>query len=237
MERTAESERLNEDGSNYDPTAYPRPAVTVDMAVCTVLDGAVKCLLVKRAFPPFRHAWAIPGGFVDIERGETLEQAALRSLRDETGLGGVYLEQLRTYGDPDRDPRMRVITVAYYGLLPASRIAALSPARPGPASVRWFPLHALPSRLAFDHRRILNDLAERLEGKVTYTPIAFSLLDKQFTWADLQAAHEAILRRKLLTPNFRRKMLSMYRLRELREKKKTGGRPSSYVVFEGQKEL
>jgi 8-oxo-dGTP diphosphatase len=236
MKKSAESKELNEDASNYDIDAYQKPSVTVDIAVCTFRERQVQVLLVKRNFPPFKNAWALPGGFVSIEARESLEAAALRQLKAKTGITDVYLDQLKTYGDPARDPRMRVITVAYFALLPFSIIANLSTAQ-SDENAQWFSLHELPVKLAFDHRLILTDLAKRLEGKISYTPIAFNLLDKQFTWAELQAVYEDVLAQKLLTPNFRRKILSMYHLRELQDKKKTGGRPSAYLEFEGEKEF
>jgi 8-oxo-dGTP diphosphatase len=235
MQKTAESTNLKDDASNYDKSVFDRPSVTVDIAVCTIFDGALRVLLIKRQFPPFKNNWAIPGGFVSIEKKESLEEAAKRKLQEETGIKNVYFEQLKTYGEPSRDPRMRVITVAYYALVPYSHLSAISPA--SSEETTWFSLECPPEKLAFDHKTILADLLARLRGKISYTPIAFSLLEKRFTWTELQEVYEVILGKNLVTPNFRRKLLSMYHLKELDVKKRTKGRPSTLLHFEGEKEF
>lgn len=237
MKKTAEGKYLSDDLSNYDKDAYEKPSVTVDVAVCTFILSKVNVLLIKREFAPFRGYWAIPGGFVSIEKKESLEDAAFKKLKEETGLKDVFIEQLKTYGEPDRDPRMRVITVAYYSLVPYSKIAANLRDVIESSTAQWFSLHDLPKRIAFDHRLILNDLLSRLHGKISYTPIGFNLLDSQFTWYELQEVYENILSKKLLTPNFRRKILSMYVIKELEDKKKTRGRPSSLLAYKGEKEF
>ncbi len=214
---------------------YEKPSVTFDIAVCSIIDKELKVLLIKRDIEPFLNDWAIPGGFVCIEKKESLEDAARRKLREETEMEGVFLEQLKTYGDPFRDPRMRVITIAYYALIPFSKIKLPEPDLQMSTAAGWFPLTALPKHLAFDHSIILRDLLERIQGKLLYTPIAFSLLDQHFTWTELQEIYEIILGKKLTTPNFRRKLLSMYRISELEQVKRTKGRPSKYLVYEGDK--
>jgi 8-oxo-dGTP diphosphatase len=216
---------------------YERPSVTVDIAVCSIIDKELKVLLIQRDIEPYLNEWAIPGGFVSIERKESLEDAARRKLREETGMEGVFLEQLKTYGDPFRDPRMRVITIAYYALIPFSKIKSFNIEHEMSTSSGWFSLNALPEHLAFDHSVILKDLLVRIQGKIMYTPIAFSLVDKHFTWSELQEIYEIILGKKLITPNFRRKLLSMYTISELEQVKRTKGRPSKYLVFEGEKEF
>ncbi|MBN1601331.1 MAG: NUDIX hydrolase [Chitinispirillaceae bacterium] len=235
MKKTDQSGYLREDSSNYDKDAFEKPSVTVDVAVCTILDNKLHVLLIRRPFPPFKNYWALPGGFVNIEKKESLEDAARRKLEEKTGIENVYFEQLKTYGEPSRDPRMRIITVAYYALVPSSHfktVEASSPEEP-----RWFPLDCLPEKIAFDHRTILFDLLIRLRGKISYSPIVFSLLENKFTWTELQSAYEIILGKKLLAPNFRRKLLSMYNLKEIEEKQKTKGRPSTLLVFENEKEF
>jgi 8-oxo-dGTP diphosphatase len=237
MKKTAESKYLQDDASNYDTNAYQKPSVTVDITVCTVINSSLQVLLIKRLYAPYKNQWAIPGGFVNIEHKESLEEAARRKLEEETGIGNVFLEQLKTYGEPQRDPRMRVITVAYYALVPFSSLSNNVTISTKSECIQWFPFENLPNNLAFDHANILYDLLDRLRGKISYTPIAFNLLEKHFTWTELQEIYEIVLGKKLLTPNFRRKLLSMYNIKELSEKKKTKGRPSSLLEFEGEKEF
>jgi len=175
--------------------------VTVDVVIFTVRGGTPGVLLVRRGIPPFRGRWAIPGGFVLED--EPVEEAARRELREETGVSDVFLEQLYTFGDPGRDPRGRVVTVAYYALIAADR----APLRAGTdaAEARWFPMADLPP-LAFDHRRILDYALERLRNKLEYTTVGFQLLPRAFTLTELQGVYEAILGRRLDKRNFRRKM-------------------------------
>jgi 8-oxo-dGTP diphosphatase len=178
----------------------PAARVTVDLVLFTIRDGALQVLLVRRKYPPFKERWALPGGFV-LAR-EALDQAALRELREETGVTDVYLEQLYSFGAPDRDPRGRVITVAYFALV--------SPDRPLRASTdasdaKWFAMSDLPP-LAFDHATILDYALTRLRNKLEYTTVGFQLLPRAFTLTELQRVYEAILERRLDKRNFRRKM-------------------------------
>lgn len=189
------------------------PRVTVDVIVFTILQGELQALLVRRERPPFRGRWAIPGGFV--ERGEPLADAALRELREETGLKDVYLEQLYTFGDPGRDPRGRTITVAYLALVnPARFRGPRERSRPDPravsdaAGVGWFPAYRLPA-LAFDHNRILAYAVERLRNKLFYTTVGFEFLPREFTLSQLQSVYETLVNRKQDKRNFRRKILSL----------------------------
>jgi 8-oxo-dGTP diphosphatase len=164
----------------------------------------LKVLLVRRGLPPFEGRWALPGGFVHMV--ETLDDAARRELREETGLKDVYLEQLYTFGDIRRDPRGRVVSVAYYALvnLADHRVQAATDA----SDAAWFAVSDLP-RLAFDHDRILAAASERLKGKVRYQPIGFELLPPKFTLSQLQRLYETVLERPLDKRNFRKKILSM----------------------------
>lgn len=187
-------------------TAFPpaeRPAVTVDVLVFTVVEDALRLALVKRLLDPFKGRWALPGGFV--LKGESLEDAALREVREEAGVSGVYLEQLYTFGAPHRDPRRRVITVAYYALTPADRIH-LRPDTDATAA-SWFAVSELPP-LAFDHAAIVRTGVERLRGKLDYSDIAFRLLPEQFRLSDAQRVYEAILGEPLDKRNFRKHLLS-----------------------------
>ncbi len=194
---------------SYD---FPRPAVTVDCVVFGFDEGDLKVLLVRRDVDPFRGKWALPGGFVREE--ESLEEAARRELREETGIEKLYLEQLYTFGDLGRDPRGRVITVAYYALvkLAAYDVNAATDA----SSAAWFPV-ADVSRLAFDHEKILEVALARLKAKVRYQPIGFELLPVKFALSELQHLYEAILESPLDKRNFRKKILSTGLLLELDE--------------------
>ncbi len=174
--------------------------VTVDVVMFTIRDQQLQVLLVRRGIPPFAGQWAIPGGFV--LPGEDLAAAAARELDEETGVRDVYLEQLYTFGDPGRDPRGRVVTVAYFALIRSDQaIAAGSDA----AEARWWPA-AAPPPLAFDHDRILAYAIERLRNKLEYTTVGFQLLPERFTLGELQAVYEAVLGRPLDKRNFRRKL-------------------------------
>ncbi len=191
---------------------FPRAALTVDCVVFGFDEGDLKLLLIERDLPPFRGKWALPGGFVRIE--ETLEEAALRELEEETGVSRVYLEQLYTFGAIDRDPRERVVSVAYYGLVKLSdhRIQAATDA----AQAAWFPV-ADPPSLAFDHDAILAAALARLKAKLRYQPVGFELLPPKFTLSQLQHLYEAVLETDLDKRNFRKKILSMGVLEELDE--------------------
>jgi len=191
---------------------YPRAALTTDCVVFGLDEGDLKVLLIQRGLPPFEGRWALPGGFVRLD--ERLEDAALRELREETGIEKVYLEQLCTIGDIGRDPRERVVTVAYYALVRLSdhRVRAATDAR----EAAWFALDDLP-RLAFDHDNILATAHQRLRGKVRYQPIGFELLPNKFAIRQLQHLYEVILDRPLDKRNFRKKILAMDILVELNE--------------------
>lgn len=183
---------------------YPRAALTVDCVVFGLDEGDLKLLLIQRDIEPFEGCWALPGGFVRVE--ETLEDAALRELEEETGVSKVYLEQLYTFGDPGRDPRERVVTVAYYALVKLSNhnVKAATDAR----NAAWFGVNDLP-RVAFDHETIIETALQRLKGKVRYEPVGFELLAPKFTLTQLQHLYEAILETPFDKRNFRKKILAM----------------------------
>ncbi|EDM78610.1 hydrolase, NUDIX family protein [Plesiocystis pacifica SIR-1] len=183
---------------------YARPALTVDCAVFGLDEQDLQVLLIRRGQEPYEGRWALPGGFVHVD--ETLDEAALRELEEETGLRKVYLEQLYTFGGIDRDPRERVVTVAYYALVKLSdhKVKAATDA----ADAAWFDVNDLPE-LAFDHREIFEVALARLKGKVRYQPIGFELLPRKFTLTQLQRMYETILERKLDKRNFRKKILGM----------------------------
>lgn len=194
---------------------YPRAALTVDCVVFGLDVSDLKVLLIQRKLEPFQHAWALPGGFVHVD--ETLDEAARRELAEEAGVTDVYLEQLYTFGGLQRDPRERVVTVAYYALAKLSdhRIRAATDA----LGVGWFSLEALPA-LAFDHSHILELAVERLRGKVRYAPVGFELLPPRFSLTQLQRLYEIILGAELDKRNFRKKILSMDLLVETDELEK-----------------
>jgi 8-oxo-dGTP diphosphatase len=191
---------------------YARPCLTVDCVVFALDEEDLKVLLIQRDLEPFAGRWALPGGFVRME--ETLEEAARRELEEETGATNVFLEQLYTFGDVRRDPRDRVVTVAYYALVKLSdhKVRAATDSR----DAAWFAMSDIP-KLAFDHERILEAAYERLRGKVRYQPIGFELLPTKFTLTELQRMYEIILDRPLDKRNFRKKILAMDILQELDE--------------------
>jgi 8-oxo-dGTP diphosphatase len=183
---------------------YARPALAVDCVVFGLDENDLKVLLIQRKLQPFQHTWALPGGFVRID--ETLDEAARRELEEEAGVTDVYLEQLYTFGVLDRDPRERVVAVAYYALAKLSdhRIRAATDAM----GVGWFGLDDLP-KLAFDHTEIVSRAHERLRGKVRYAPVGFELLPPRFSLTQLQRMYEIILGKELDKRNFRKKILAM----------------------------
>jgi len=191
---------------------FPRPALTVDAVVFGFDDEDLKVLLIQRDIEPFEGRWALPGGFVRME--ESLEDAVDRELFEETGLSQVFLEQLCTFGAPERDPRGRVVSVAFFGLVKLSdhKVQAATDAR----NAAWFSLGETP-KLAFDHQKILNTAHERLRAKVRYQPIGFELLPEKFALRQLQHLYEVILDRSLDKRNFRKKIQKLDILHPLNE--------------------
>ena len=196
---------------------YPHPAVTTDVVVFTIRAERLHLLLVKRGNPPFKGHWALPGGFLDI--GEDLDTCAQRELEEETGVSGVYLEQLYTFGRPGRDPRERVISVTYYALVPAGRISPK--AASDAAEVDWFAIDELPD-LAFDHAEIVAAAHSRLVAKLDYSTIAFQLMPEIFTLSELQRVYEALLNEPLDKRNFRKRILAMDQIEETGRLRRTG---------------
>lgn len=200
--------------------------VAVDIVVFTVREGALQVLLVKRGVPPFVGQHAIPGGFV--REGESLEDAALRELYEETGVRDVFLEQLFTFGNPHRDPRGRVISVAYFALICSEKLHLEAGA--DAAEAQWFATERTPT-LAFDHKSILESALVRLRNKLEYTTVGFQLLPEKFTLSELQAVYEAILGKRLDKRNFRRKIALLGILKPLRERQYTGRKPAQLFRF------
>lgn len=195
---------------DYDPSAFDRPSLAVDLVLMSVVNGAPAVLLHRRSEPPFAGAWALPGGFVGVS--ESLDDAARRILRDKARIEDAYLEQLYTFGAVDRDPRMRIVSIAYFALLPAERfVAATGLALAGMASGEpRIDDDAVP--LAFDHGAMLDLAMARLRGKLDWSPVAFALLPDRFTLRALQDVHEAILGRPLNKPAFRRRLIESGRI-------------------------
>ena len=191
---------------------YPHPAVTADCVVFGLDEGELKLLLIKRLMDPFKDRWALPGGFVKMD--EDLDRAARRELQEETGVRDLYLEQLGAFGRTDRDPRERVITVAYFAIINLfeHELSAASDA----AEAAWFSTEDLPS-LAFDHAEIVGKALERLQAKIRTHPLAFEFLPEKFTLSQLQRLYETILCESLDKRNFRRKILGTGVLQALDE--------------------
>jgi 8-oxo-dGTP diphosphatase len=224
--------------------SYPKPSVTVDIVIFTVLDVDLKVLLIERGAEPFRGHWALPGGFVQVrearsDQGEDLEAAAHRELREETGLpeGRLFLEQLYTFGRAGRDPRTRVITVAYYALCRPD-LVPLVRAGSDAAKAGWFSWAAeVPSlELAFDHGEILETAVQRIRGKIDYAPLAFELVPPTFTVAELREVYEAIKGTTYDPANFRRRFKRMLTDRVIQPapgKRLTASKPAKVYRFAG----
>lgn len=234
--------------ASYQPGDFPRPSVTVDLVIFTILDRDLKVLLIRRRLHPFKGALALPGGFLRVgdgvgpgaDQGEDLEAAAHRELAEETGLppGSVYLEQLGAFGAPGRDPRMRVITVAWFALVRPD-LAPLVKAGSDAADAGWFSLTELAGeRLAFDHRQILDAAVARLERDVQHTDVAYELVPRRFTITELRSVYEVIQGRRLDPGNFRRsfqRLLDDGLVVETPGERYTGRRPAKVYRFKGRR--
>jgi len=199
---------------------FKKPSVTADIVIFTIKDNDLKVLLVKRGLQPFKDKWALPGGFVRID--ESPEDAAKRELEEETGVKNVYLEQLYTFGDPKRDPRGRVITVAYMALINSYKIA-LRPTT-DVSDAQWVSVSKILS-LAFDHKKILDYSLKRLKWKFEYTTVAFAMLPKEFTLSQLKNLYDVVFNKKFDKRNFSKKLISLNILKEKGIKKDVSYRP------------
>jgi 8-oxo-dGTP diphosphatase len=202
------------------------PWVAVDVVIFTIDEGELKALLVKLKDGPFTGRWALPGGLVGV--GEPLEAAATRELSEKTGLRDLYLEQLRSFGEPTRDPHAHVVSVAYFALLPHKDRDTL--AHPKYARLEWRAVAALPS-LAYDHNAVAQYALDRLRAKLAYTNIVYSLLPHEFTLGQLQEIYEVILGRSLDRRNFRKKLLATGLLRALPKVRRGPHRPATLYAF------
>jgi len=211
-------------------TTHPDPQqvkVAVDNCIFTVWEAQLHLLLIQMTKVPFTGMWALPGGL--IQDGEPLDAAAARILEEATGVVDVYLEQLYTFGRPERDPAGRVISVAYFALIHAGGIALRT--QPKYADVRWWPCAGLPA-LAYDHDEVVAYARQRLEWKLAYTNVVWSLLPRRFALTELQKAYEAVLGRQLDKRNFRKKILSLGLVEPVGEKAMRGAhRPAMLYRF------
>lgn len=192
-------------------------------------DIGVSVLLIKRKYKPYIDEWAIPGGFVDVN--ESLEEAVQRELSEETGVNINYLEQLYTFGKLKRDPRQRIVSVAYFGLVKKNNFEKLH-ANTDAEDAHWFTIKNLPE-LAFDHKEIIQAAIDRLRAKIIYQPLGFELLDKKFPFSDLEHLYSAVLDRTIDRRNFKKKVMHLGILDELNEKVKSigAGRPGNLFQF------
>lgn len=211
---------------------YPRPSVTVDCVIFGYTPKEkLKVLLIKRATEPYKDRWALPGGFVNMN--ETLQNAALRELEEETGVKDLFVEQLYSFGKVDRDPRGRVISVAYFSLVNLTQhpVKASTDAD----DVKWFEIEELPE-LAFDHDEIFNVALTRLRAKVRYQPIGFNLLPEKFTLSQLQRLYEIVLDVKELNKrNFRNRIHRMGVLKEVGKQSGVAHRPAILYSFDEER--
>jgi 8-oxo-dGTP diphosphatase len=204
---------------NYE---FPRPALAADCVIFGFDGGELKLLLIEREKEPFKHQWALPGGFVFMD--ETTEACAKRILLEKAGIKNVFIEQLYTFSDLDRDPRERIVSVAYFALVNKHQYQLI--AGRDTINAEWFELSQLP-KLAFDHAKIVKTAISRLKGKVSYQPIGFELLDDKFTLSQLQTLYESILGITIDKRNFRKKILGMDLLIALDEKEKNVARKAA----------
>ncbi len=215
---------------NYPKKNYEHAVVAVDVVLLSVIDHRLKVLLIKLKEEPFAGSWALPGGLV--AQNETLEQSAQRHLRDKAGAAHIHLEQLYTFGDPNRDPLGWVVSVAYLALVPQYQFAPKTSDRY--SAIEWHDIEKLP-QLAYDHKLIITKAHDRLRSKLEYTNIAYSLLPKEFTLGELQKLYESILCHELDKRNFRKKLISLDILKKLGKiKEGEANRPAQLYSFSKQ---
>jgi 8-oxo-dGTP diphosphatase len=215
---------------NTKYNGYEKPGITVDLSIFTVNEGRLKVMLVRRAEVPFQGYWSLPGGF--LKTGESLDEAAQRVLGEKTGVSDVYMEQLYTFGAPKRDPRSRVITIAYIALIPWQSLP--QPETKKVTDLTWSFVDNLP-KLAFDHKDILEYAVRRLRAKVSYSNIVYGLLPKQFRLSELQNMYECIINDKLDKRNFRKQVLATGLLKETGKKDLAGAhRPAMLYQFKSK---
>ena len=233
--KATRSEIKESEPTSYNPEAYHRVSVAVDLLVFTIVEERLQLLMVRRDEEPFQGRLALPGVFVGSE--ENLDEAAERGIFEEAGLQGIYFEQLYTWGDIHRDPRMRIISVSYMALVPANLLNFKAGRRTSEAKLVDVEvlLEGKGEALAFDHMEIIRYARWRLKNKVEYTGIAFHLLPEEFTLPELQRVYEILLGKSLYKANFRKKIAELV---EETERYTTGDahRPSKYYRLKQTKE-
>lgn len=209
---------------------YPHPAVTTDCIVFGFDGTKLNLLLINRGIEPYKGSWALPGGFMKID--ETAEQGALRELQEETGVKDIYIEQMQAFTAVDRDPRERVMTIAFMAFVRQEKYEVI--AGDDAAKAQWFPVKSLP-QLAFDHKEIITLALDKLRWKMTYEPLAFRLLNKTFTISQLQTIYEVVFDKRFDRRNFHKKLTSLGYIIPTEEQQKAIGRPSTLYTFDERK--
>lgn len=210
---------------------YPHPAVTTDCVVFGFNGEGLSVLLIKRGIEPFKDCWAFPGGFMNMD--ETAEQGALRELQEETAINNIYVEQLGAFTKVDRDPRERVLTIAFMAFVRQEDYGYVKGGDDA-KEAKWFSINELPT-LAFDHADILKAALDRLRWKITYSPIAFRLLNETFTMTQVQTIYEAVLGQKYDRRNFHKKMMALGYIKATGEQRTASGRPGNLYTFDEEK--
>ncbi len=210
---------------------FTHAVIATDIVIFTIKDDDLKVLMIKMKKDPFKNLWAVPGGLVKVD--ESVDSSAKNHLRNKTGVGNVYLEQLYTFGGVDRDPLGRVVSVAYFALVPGDNLQLKTTA--DYEDVDWFSVEDLPG-LAYDHKKVIKVAIERLRAKLEYTNIVYSLLPREFTLTEMQKIYETILKREIDKRNFRKKILSLGIIKKT-ENKTSGGasRPAYLYKFKSRK--
>ncbi len=206
---------------------YPHPAVTTDCVVFGFNGEKLNLLLINRGIEPYKGSWALPGGFMKMD--ETAEQGALRELQEETGVKDIYIEQLQAFSTIDRDPRERVLTIAFLAFIRQEKYEVI--AGDDAAKAQWFPIDELPD-LAFDHKEIITVAQNKLRWKMTYEPLAFRLLNKTFTITQLQTIYEVVFDKKYDRRNFYKKITTLGYLIPTGEQQQANGRPATLYAFD-----
>ncbi len=218
----------NEETKQRDLSKIEKPAVSVTVLIFSVNNGKLEVVLINRVRDPFKSYWSLPGDILPINI--SLEESARTVLHDKTGIDNNYLEQLFTFGEPNRDPRGRVISVAYYALLPFDSVDLTI--APNALHAKWTPVNNLPGNLAFDHKKIIDYGVERLKNKIEYSNVVHGLLPEKFRISELQNIYEVILNKKIDKRNFSKRIISMGLIKPTKDMYKLGShRPARLYKF------